>query len=80
MLLPLFVGQGHVLTMLAVMLFAFAERLESAAPLGWRWRGPGKALRIIERQPACIWRRDHGRRSYPILPGLVTTDGPLADC
>jgi predicted metal-binding membrane protein len=47
MLLPLVVGQGHVLTMLAVMLFAFAERLESAAPLAWRWRGPGKALRVI---------------------------------
>lgn len=50
MLLPLFVGQGHVLTMLAVMLFAFAERLENAAPLAWRWRGPGKALRIIAAQ------------------------------
>jgi predicted metal-binding membrane protein len=50
MLLPLFVGQGHVLMMLAVTLFAFAERLESAAPLAWRWRGPGKALRIIAAQ------------------------------
>jgi len=50
MLLPLFVGQGHVLTMLAVTLFAFAERLESGAPLAWRWRGPGKALRIIAAQ------------------------------
>ena len=50
MLLPLFVGQGHALVMLAVMLFAFAERLESAAPLAWRWRGPGKALRIIAAQ------------------------------
>jgi predicted metal-binding membrane protein len=50
MMLPLFVGQGHVLTMLAVMLFAFAERLESAAPLAWRWRGPNKALRIIAAQ------------------------------
>ena len=50
MLLPLFVWQGHVLTMLAVMLFAFAERLENAAPLAWRWRGPGKALRIIAAQ------------------------------
>jgi predicted metal-binding membrane protein len=50
MLLPLFVWQGHVLTMLAVMLFAFAERLERAAPLAWRCRGPGKALRIIAAQ------------------------------
>ena len=50
MLMPLFAGQGHVLTMLAVMLFAFAERLESAAPLAWRWRGPGKAVRLIAAQ------------------------------
>ena len=50
MLLPLFVGQGHILAMLAVMLFAFAERLEDAAPLAWRWRGPGKALRIAAAQ------------------------------
>jgi predicted metal-binding membrane protein len=50
MLLPLFAGQGHVLAMLAVMLFAFAERLESAGPLAWRWRGPGKALRIAAAQ------------------------------
>jgi hypothetical protein len=53
MLLPLFVGQGHVLAMAAVMFFAFAERLESAAPIAWRWRGPGKALRIIAAQ-ACM--------------------------
>src|SRR5262245_56191726 len=50
MLLPLFVGQGHVLMMFAVMLFALAERLENAAPLAWRWRGPGKALRILAAQ------------------------------
>lgn len=50
MLMPLFVGRGHVLAMLAVMLFAFAERLERAAPLAWRWRGSGKAFRIIAAQ------------------------------
>jgi predicted metal-binding membrane protein len=50
MLLPLFVGQGHILGMLAVMLFAVAERLESAAPLAWRWRGPGKAFRFAAAQ------------------------------
>jgi predicted metal-binding membrane protein len=53
MLLPLFAGPGHVLMMFAVVLFAIAERLENAAPLAWRWRGPGKALRIIAAQ-ACM--------------------------
>jgi predicted metal-binding membrane protein len=33
--------------MAALALFVFAERLEAAAPLAWRWRGVGKALRII---------------------------------
>jgi predicted metal-binding membrane protein len=47
MLLPLLTGHGHVFAMIAVTLFVFAERLESPASLAWRWRGPGKALRII---------------------------------
>jgi len=55
MLLPLFAGQGHIWVMLAVMLFAFAERLESAAPLAWRWRGPGKALRGVAAQARIYW-------------------------
>jgi predicted metal-binding membrane protein len=50
MLLPLMVGRGHLLAMLAVMLLISAERLESPAPLAWRWRGPGKALRIAVAQ------------------------------
>jgi hypothetical protein len=36
--------------MIAVTLFVFAERLESPGPLAWRWRGPGKALRIATAQ------------------------------
>jgi predicted metal-binding membrane protein len=50
MLLPLLAGPGHVWAMIAVALFVFAERLESPGPLGWRWRGAGKALRIIAAQ------------------------------
>ena len=67
MLLPLFVGQGHVLTMLVVMLFAFAERLETAAPLAWRWRGPSKALRIAGAQARMHLapRLGRDRRSLP---------------
>lgn len=50
MLATLLVGQGHVLGMIAVTLFVFAEQLESPAPLKWRWRGPSRALRIIAAQ------------------------------
>ena len=60
MLLMLFAGQGHVLAMIALTLFVFAERLESPAPLEWRWRGPGKALRIVAAQARirlALWHR-----------------------
>jgi len=50
MLLTLFAGAGHLLGMIAVTLFVFGERFESPAPLAWRWRGAGKALRIISAQ------------------------------
>ena len=47
MLPMLLVGQGQLLMMLLVTLFSFAESLENPARLSWRWRGCGKALRII---------------------------------
>jgi predicted metal-binding membrane protein len=50
MLLPLLAGHAHVLALIAITLFVFAERLESPVPLSWRWRGPGKAMRIISVQ------------------------------
>jgi predicted metal-binding membrane protein len=50
MLATLLVGQGHILGMIAVTLFVFAERLEGPAPLKWRRRGPSRALRIAAAQ------------------------------
>jgi predicted metal-binding membrane protein len=50
MLLTLCVGPGHILAMTLVTLFVVAERIENPAPLGWRWRGFGKALRIVAAQ------------------------------
>ena len=47
MVLPLLLVQAHLLAMVSVTLFILAERLESPAPLAWRWRGLGRALRII---------------------------------
>jgi predicted metal-binding membrane protein len=46
MALTLFVGRAHLVGMVVVTLFVFAERLDGPAALAWRWRGPGKALRI----------------------------------
>jgi predicted metal-binding membrane protein len=55
MLLPLFAGTGHLAAMLVVTFFIAAERLEDPAPLAWRWRGAGKALRIITAQARPQW-------------------------
>jgi hypothetical protein len=32
----------------------FAERLERPAPLAWRWRGTGKAWRIVLAQTQAV--------------------------
>lgn len=50
MLLPLVAAQFHLAAMSAVALFVFAERLEGPAPLAWRWRGIGHAVRIVVAQ------------------------------
>jgi predicted metal-binding membrane protein len=50
MLLPLVAGAGHLVAMAAVTLLVLAERLDQPAPIAWRWRGPGKALRIVAAQ------------------------------
>jgi hypothetical protein len=39
-----------MLAMTIVTLFVIAERIEIPAPLAWRWRGAGRALRIIAAQ------------------------------
>jgi predicted metal-binding membrane protein len=50
MLPPLVIERGHVPAMIATALFLCAERLERPAPATWRWRAPGKALRIAMAQ------------------------------
>jgi predicted metal-binding membrane protein len=50
MLLPLLVGQGHLLVMAGVGVFLLGERLERPATPAWRSRGPRKALRIVAAQ------------------------------
>lgn len=66
MLLPLFLVQAHLLAMVGVTLFILAERLENPAPLAWRWRGAGRALRIIAAQ-ACM-RLDPGSNVREVSP------------
>ena len=46
MLFPILLPQGHVAAMAAVTVLIFSERLEQPMPPSWRWRGPGKAIRI----------------------------------
>jgi predicted metal-binding membrane protein len=63
MLLPFLTTHGHYLTMAIIALFVFAERLEQPAPLGWRWRGPARALRIAIAQALIrLQQLQQGRR------------------
>jgi predicted metal-binding membrane protein len=50
MLLPLLVSRGHLAAMAAVALWVFAERLGGPMPPSWRWRVPGKAVRLAVAQ------------------------------
>jgi predicted metal-binding membrane protein len=54
MLPMLFSGEGQFVAMIAVTLLVFAERLERPAPLAWRWRGMGKAWRIVVAQAQAV--------------------------
>lgn len=65
MLLPLLLAQAHLLGMAAVTLFILAERLENPAPLAWRWRGPGRALRIVAAQARFHLARRSNREVSP---------------
>ena len=66
MLLPLLLAQAHLPAMAAVTLFILAERLENPAPLAWRWRGPGKVLRIVAAQARIhLARRSNIREVSP---------------
>jgi predicted metal-binding membrane protein len=58
MLLPMLVASGHsahLALMAGVTLWLAGERLEKPMPPRWRWRGPGKAVRIAAAQ-ARTWR------------------------
>lgn len=62
MLFPMLLPLGHVAAMAAVAVLIFGERLEPPRPPGWRWRGLGKAIRIVVVQARI---RLHARRSGP---------------
>jgi predicted metal-binding membrane protein len=47
MLLPLLLASGHMVAMAAAALLIFCERLDDPAPVSWRWRGLGRARRIV---------------------------------
>jgi len=50
MLFPMLLPRGHVVAMAAVAVLIFSERLEEPRPPSWRWRGLGKAMRIVVAQ------------------------------
>lgn len=58
MLAPMLLPRAHVLAMAIVALLIFSERLEEPGPLCWRWRGFGKAARIVIAQTQMRLQRD----------------------
>jgi predicted metal-binding membrane protein len=50
MLSPMLLPRGHAAAMAVVALLTFSERLEHPRPPSWRWRGFGKASRIVAAQ------------------------------
>jgi hypothetical protein len=57
MLIPLLLSRGHIAAMAAVTLWLLAERLDRPRVPGWRWRGPGKAARIVVAQTPMLLQR-----------------------
>jgi predicted metal-binding membrane protein len=58
MLVPMLLSRGHLLGMVSIALLIFSERLEEPGPLCWRWRGLGKATRIVIAQTQMRLQRD----------------------
>jgi predicted metal-binding membrane protein len=50
MLFPMLLARGHIVAMATVAVLIFSERLEQPGPRCWRWRGFGKAIRIVVAQ------------------------------
>ena len=50
MLFPMLLPRGHVVAMAIAAALMFSERLEQPRPPCWRWRGFGKAGRIVVAQ------------------------------
>ena len=50
MLFPMVLPRGHVVSMATIAVLIFSERLERPKPPRWRWRGFGKAMRIVVAQ------------------------------
>jgi len=50
MLFPMLLPRGHFVAMAMVAVVIFSERLEQPMPPCWRWRGLGKAIRIVVAQ------------------------------
>jgi predicted metal-binding membrane protein len=56
MLFAMLLPRGHVAAMAAASVLIFSERLEQSAPPGWRFRGLGKATRIVLAQTVRTWK------------------------
>ncbi|HEV2173394.1 MAG TPA: DUF2182 domain-containing protein [Nitrospira sp.] len=61
MLFPMLLPHGHLLAMVAVTVLVWSERLEPSGPARWRWRGVGRAFRILKAQTRIRMRNSDKR-------------------
>jgi predicted metal-binding membrane protein len=64
MLLPMLLPRASIAAMAVIAVFVISERLERPMPPSWRWRGLGKAMRIVIAQSQM---RLHALGSIPAL-------------
>jgi predicted metal-binding membrane protein len=70
MLLPMLVTHGHLPAMAAATLWIAGERVEKPVPPGWRWRGPGRMVRIALAQAQGWQARFGGGAATPRAPAV----------
>jgi predicted metal-binding membrane protein len=69
MMLPMLFVRGHLALMAGVTIWIAGERLEKPMTPRWRWRGPGRAMRIAAGQARGWFGPVRGRT---LLPGSPT--------
>jgi predicted metal-binding membrane protein len=76
MLFPMLLPRGHLVAMACIAVLIFCERLEQPNPPCWRWRGLGKAKRIVLAQARISLHADPGFSRFKSTFAFTTSRRP----